>query len=387
MKDMKHASMVALILLALYAMGCSPNAKETQADIAEVDVTKEYAEKELFLQDIVDVEYVPLETTDEFITHGAVKAVGPSVIITANRSNLGDLFLFDRQTGKGIRKLNRMGQSGEEYTQASSVLLDEANGELFVNDNPKQKILVYDLEGNFRRSFPTVDSCYYNDWQNYDASHLLVYKGVNQGGKRMEEHVLINKQDGNLVQRIPIPLEQEETPIYTEKDAVVVPFYNVNAPMGDDWLLANPSTDTLYQYTKDGKLTPRFVRTPSIHGMEEQKFLLPQLCAHPYYFFTVLTKKFDLEKMRGFPASDIMYDAETNGFFSYTIYNKDYADKKLFFSYVLPMGQEVLTVEKYDAPDLVEANAEGKLSGELKAIADRLDEEANPVIVLLKRKK
>ena len=51
------------------------------------------------------------------------------------------------------------------------------------------------------------------------------------------------------------------------------------------------------------------------------------------------------------------------------------------------MGQEVLTVEKYDAPDLVEANAEGKLSGPLKAIADRLDEEANPVIVLLKRKK
>ena len=386
MKDMKHASMVALILLALYAMGCSPNAKETQADIAEVDVTKEYAEKELFLQDIVDVEYVPLETTDEFITHGAVKAVGPSILITANRSNLGDLFLFDRQTGKGIRKINRMGQSGEEYTQASSVLLDEANGELFVNDNPKQKILVYDLEGNFRRSFPTIDSCYYNDWQNYDATHLLVYKGVNQGEQREEEHVLLNKQDGSLSLRIQIPLEQEETPVYAKQDLVVVPFYNVNAPMEDDWLLANPSTDTLYQYTKDGKLTPRFVRTPSIHGMDEQQFLFPQLCAHPYYFFVILTKKFDMEKMK-FPISDLLYDAEANGCFSYTIYNKDYADKEISFAYAVPKGKEVLTVDKYEAPDLVEANAEGKLSGELKAIADRLDEEDNPVIVLLKRKK
>ena len=63
-------------------------------------------QKELLLQDIVDVEYVPLETTDEFITHGAVKAVGPSIIITGNRTNLGDLFLFDRHTGKGIRKIH-----------------------------------------------------------------------------------------------------------------------------------------------------------------------------------------------------------------------------------------------------------------------------------------
>ncbi len=387
MKDMKCASKWMLLLVAIYAMGCSPNAKETQADIVEVDVTKEYAEKELVLQDMVDVEYVPLETTDEFITHGTVKAVGPSLIITANRTNLGDLFLFDRQTGKGIRKINRMGQSGEEYTQATSVLLDEANGELFVNDNPKQKILVYDLEGNFRRSFPTVDSCYYNDWQNYDDTRLLVYRSIRIDGQRKENHILINKQDGSLAQQIRMPIEKEETPVYTEKDAVVVPFYNVNAPMGDDWLLANPSTDTLYQYTKDGKLTPRFVRMPSIHGMEEQKFLFPQLCAHPYYFFVIMTKKFNLEKMNGFPTSDIMYDAETNQFFSYILYNKDYADKKLFFSYILPMGQEALTVEKYDAPDLVEANAEGKLSGPLKSIADRLDEEANPVIVLLKRKK
>ncbi len=384
---MKHTSKIGFLLVALYIIGCSPKTSKNQAAITEVDITKEYAEKELLLQDIVDVEYVPLETTDEFITHGAVKAVGPSIIITGNRTNLGDLFLFDRHTGKGIRKINRMGQSGEEYTQASSILLDEAKGELFINDNPKQKILVYDLEGNFRRSFPTIDSCYYNDWQNYDDTRLLVYKGVNQGKKRKEEHVLIHKQDGSLAQRISIPIEKEETPVYTEGEAVVVPFYNVNAPMGDDWMLANPSTDTLYQYTKNGELMPCFVRTPSIHSMDEQKFLLPQLCTERYYFFLILTKKFNLEKMNGFPTSDILYDTETKECFSYILYNKDYADKKMFFSYSFPIGQEILTTTHYDAPDLVEANAEGKLSGPLKALADTLEEEANPVIVLLKRKK
>ena len=59
----------------------------------------------------------------------------------------GNIFVYDR-SGKAIRKINRKGQGGEEYTSCRSITLDEENEELFVNDNYAKKIRVYDLEGN-----------------------------------------------------------------------------------------------------------------------------------------------------------------------------------------------------------------------------------------------
>jgi hypothetical protein len=47
-----------------------------------VNVNENYPEKEIVLQDFMDVEYIPLETTDEFITQGAVLSIGDKYILT-----------------------------------------------------------------------------------------------------------------------------------------------------------------------------------------------------------------------------------------------------------------------------------------------------------------
>ena len=91
------------------------------------------------------------KTTDEFITHGIVEAVGKEFLLVRNRND-GNIFVFDRKTGKGLRKINRLGQGAEEYSGISGIILDEDNNELFVVDYTK-KILTYDLSGNFKRSF------------------------------------------------------------------------------------------------------------------------------------------------------------------------------------------------------------------------------------------
>jgi hypothetical protein len=91
--------------------------------------------KELILQDFLDVEYIPLETTDEFLTSAYVQAIGKDIILVRNinQAGGGDIFIFDR-TGKGVRKINRRGQGNEEYINIYGLIsLDEDNGELFVN--------------------------------------------------------------------------------------------------------------------------------------------------------------------------------------------------------------------------------------------------------------
>ena len=78
-------------------------------DFLTVDVTRRYPQKELILQDFMNVEYIALETGGEFYSQGVVLAVGKDIIVVRNRVNDGDIFIFDRN-GKGLRKINRMGR-------------------------------------------------------------------------------------------------------------------------------------------------------------------------------------------------------------------------------------------------------------------------------------
>ena len=83
--------------------------------------------------------------------HGIVEAVGEEFLLVRNRND-GNIFVFDRKTGKGLRKINRLGQGAEEYSGISGIILDEDNNELFVVDYTKN-ILAYDLSGNFKKKF------------------------------------------------------------------------------------------------------------------------------------------------------------------------------------------------------------------------------------------
>jgi hypothetical protein len=79
-------------------------------DLITIDVRKNYSQKrELILQDFMDVEYIPLETKDDFYNQGVVMDIGKEVIIVKNRINDGDIFVYS-STGKVLRKINRMGK-------------------------------------------------------------------------------------------------------------------------------------------------------------------------------------------------------------------------------------------------------------------------------------
>lgn len=124
--------MVVLSVLAgIGIVGCQQS--EISESLVTIDVKADYPEKELTLQDFMEVEYIPLETNDEFITQGSVKAIGRDYFVVTNRINDGNIYMFDRKTGKGVRKINRMGQGAEEYAFINGIVLDEDNGEMFVN--------------------------------------------------------------------------------------------------------------------------------------------------------------------------------------------------------------------------------------------------------------
>lgn len=382
---MKKTGIIACSILLASLMGCGN--KEQAAPWTNIDLSGSIPKEKRILQDLFEIEYVALETTDSFLTRGFIEAVSPHLLITYDYGE-GCLSLFDRATGKGIRQIKRQGQGPEEYVSPSHIIIDEKREELFVSDYASRKILVYDLMGNFKRSFKTVDENYYTELLDYDDDHLLAYKKPAGPHDENSCHLLIAKQDGSPAKEIRFPIDRIETPIFTHGELTSTPFFCLTAPYGDRWALTVTSSDTIYRYDADGSAHPLIVRSPSIHGMDPQVFLYPTILTDRYYFLRAQKKEFDLETMKGFPTQMLLYDTREKRLVEYTLTNADMEGGPDIDLYsVMPKGKEVLACLTLQAPDLVEAREAGKLKGELQRVANRLDEESNPVIALLKEKR
>ena len=142
-KTIMRQSLIAagMFLLTGGMVGCGTSSTQEKEDLIVVDVSKDYPKKELILQDLFDVEYIPLETTDEFVTLGWLQAIGKDVMIIRNMFAAdGDIFIYDRK-GKAIRHINRKGQGNEEYAATNGIYLDDEKGELFVGNLRQRKIM------------------------------------------------------------------------------------------------------------------------------------------------------------------------------------------------------------------------------------------------------
>ena len=379
-------------ILLLVMTSCGSDNASTDGFIT-VDVTKSsYSpKKELVLQDFMDVEYIPMETNDEFVNQGYVNAIGEKYIIVTNYREDGDIFVYDRN-GKAIRKINRKGQGGEEYISCLKIILDEENEELFINDFLARKIKVYDLEGNFKRSFKQKqegDTQFYGEIFNYDKDNLICYDECNAD----IPFLLVSKKDGSITREIITPFKEKKLFIqllrYEGGTRAAGPGpYSRITPFKGNWILLEPSSDTIYTLMPDCSLRPFIAKTPPVHTMNPEFYLILRLISDRYYFMESVKNVYDFRKDEGFPRTYFMYDTQEKDFFSYIIYNGDYSYKKeLYMVMFAPINAKGELCATIDAFDLGKDYKEGKLKGKLKDIAAKLGEDDNRVIMLVKPKK
>jgi hypothetical protein len=135
-------------------------------------------------------------------------------------------------------------------------------------------------------------------------------------------------------------------------------------------------------------MKPFIVRTPPVQSMNPVFFLFPSIFTERYYFMDA-TKKEVIVDGEWFPATHLMYDKQEKAIFEYAVYNDDYTDKRpVNMNKSVPIVKgDVVAWLSLQATDLIEDYEKGKLKGRLKEIAANLNEESNPVIMLLKYKK
>ena len=378
--------MSILILMTLLLLLASCQQQEAEQELITVDVAASVPEKELIVQDFMDVEYVPLETNDDFLVPNNVAAIGESYIVMRSRGNEGTLYFFDRHSGKALYKFNHHGQGPEEYAYVTGVILDEENQEVFINDAGTAKMVVYDLQGNYKRSFAHREGGYYMSAVNYDSDHLIVYDAsqmykYNQPRDK-NYYLIISKADGSVSDEIPLPYETIKS-TYVRNGEVTAAF-TIEAIVlyQDDFLISEASTDTIYRYTMRHELIPFLAKKPT----DNPELVLEMgVSTQRYQFMTIFRKELLMPEMK-IPSKGLVYDKVERQLYDMSVYNDDFKDPKSV-GINETTGNSKSYYATINADKIVEAYEEGKLQGALLGIAASIGEEDNPVLMFMKEKR
>jgi hypothetical protein len=308
----KKKAVLPLLFFLLLWNGCADR-KQPASSVVEVDVTQIHPEKILLGEEgVASVEIISLETSDEFLCGGEVAAFTDEIIVYKNKNfKGGEILLFDRQ-GKALKKIDRQGAGGEEYGMIQDLVYDEANRELFVNTG-ELGVAVYDLAGNFKRSFRQINHMYYREMKNYDQESLICY-----ADNEDVEHpfFLISKQTGEKIRDIVIPRQkrrgQNSHDISTGK----------LIKTGTEFLIFEPASDTIYSLNpSESALRPLLCRTPPIQTMRMPVFLLPKMEVGPFLFLTCLKKDLDFKNRQGYyPIEPLIYDCRNGKFYNILVF-------------------------------------------------------------------
>jgi len=356
-----------------------------------IDVTKKYPKSErICIQDIADVEYIPLESNADFLCNGTVDYIDNDCIIYGNRD--GAILIFDRQ-GKAKHKIKRKGQGGQEYVTLNSLLYDKEKNELYVNDMWQQKILVYDIEGHYKRRFPHLPGSQYKEIYLFDNQCLLCYNiSGDNFDKEKHPYKIVAKETGKLVKELDIPFSKRVTATYSfTKDGAlylvpVNPYPEWAVRTGNAWILNEVSSDSIYQLMDDYTLKPVMAQTPSVQSMgENPQYIGFVMDNYHYQFMFIQKKEFDIKTQTGFPTTSIMYDKKTGKIFGQNFYNANCPDQDFYFdrNHTNQMAESNQYFYTFDASELKDLLTKGKLTGRLKEIAGKIDEDDNPVLMII----
>lgn len=369
-------------------------AKKKQG-LVTLDVTKDYPEKKIVLQDLADVKYIPLETKKNALlpnSAGCLGYVSDSLIVARTSDNEIVLFNGDGSVRSSFR---HVGQGSKEYQYIIGMAVDPKAQEIFIVDYLlKYRMQVYSFTGQYKRTLPIPYKMILNSLQDFSADCLLACDmDVNQGiSNRAKPYMLLSKKTGEIVKELDIHFTKRMSnrmskPFGENQTISAALGYDPIVRCEDSYVIGDLSADTIYTYTPQGVLSPMLVRTPPVLSMETPKVLLPDYRAGSYFFFYLVDFEFDFETRTGFPDKYMVYDYAAGKTYVCKLVNRDCEEQEI------QLGDGGVTNKAwntacYTIPSsvLIEQSEAGKVHGLLKEIAAGRTDDDNPVLVIVRFK-
>ena len=363
------------------------------AQIPTINVNERFQFKEITLNDLADIVYIPMETNDDVLLNNGNNALShfsDKYIVVVNYKSY-DIHIFNNK-GRIIKSFNHKGQGPNEYLNILGITVDEAKKEIYVVDHPqKYRIMVYSFNGDFIRKLSLPKNVTIGTLHNFDDKNLLCEDNNHRNGNEFP-YFLISKQSGAIVDRLHISMCKERiSPRFYEKTgtkgAMAVAYgYNPIIRFNQDFIIGDISQDTIYKYSMDKTLTPLLIKTPSIKKQEDPiTMVIPEFKVSGMFFLEMTERKFDVEK-KGFDRKKLVYDYNSKKFYKYSLKNKDFPNQTFQLNSAgYAYRKEDNTICQFILCDeLIEANDENKVYGDLKDIVKTLKEDDNPVLMVIK---
>lgn len=369
-------------------------AKKEQG-LVTLDVTKDYPEKKIVLQDLADVKYIPLETKKNALlpnSAGCLGYVSDSLIVARTSDNEIVLFNGDGSVRSSFR---HVGQGSKEYQYIIGMAVDPKAQEIFIVDYLlKYRMQVYSFTGQYKRTLPIPYKMILNSLQDFSADCLLACDmDVNQGiSNRAKPYMLLSKKTGEIVKELDIHFTKRMSnrmskPFGENQTISAALGYDPIVRCEDSYVIGDLSADTIYTYTPQGVLSPMLVRTPPVLSMETPKVLLPDYRAGSYFFFYLVDFEFDFETRTGFPDKYMVYNYAAGKTYVCKLVNRDCEEQEI------QLGDGGVTNKAwntacYTIPSsmLIEQSEAGKVHGPLKEIAAGRTDDDNPVLAIVRFK-
>lgn len=338
------------------------------------NVEENYPETNIRLSDLSDALYIPLETNDSTLLKQRGTCEGNEYLLTNDliyaQEEQSAIYIFKRN-GSLIRKIDHRGGGPGEYSYISSYAVDTLRKEIFVQDANLKKgcTYVYDLEGNYKRTFPNKakEITILND------SLLLNYFRYNPGGPR---YSVTRKEDGSTVKKLPIRFP---TQLPHDSHGRLAYGSLVKSPKGA--FMANLGNDTIFEIRQDLQVIPRIIdqsKYPTtfaqVHPtIETGRYLMFYILrCHSYkpyvdeHYYIYDKKDNQIYKMTDYPGNS--YWTLMDDYPHITNWNTTQN------SHIAVRTRQVYALQE----------AEGKHGdAELKKLIETLDDDANPVLQIM----
>ena len=381
---MHHKTFFFLICgtIFLFFIECKVK-KEKENHLIQIDVSVSYPWKEIYLEEIADIEYLQIEFNDEFLFNEPPESITDDKMMIHQLN--GDVFVFSR-AGKPLLKFNHTGNGPGEYASITGkCIYDETRDEIYVRTF--NKLMVYSLSGQFSREIPLLESegAFISIIVNYDSEMLLLHDDNNV---YPAPFTLISKQDGSVVETVNMPeFKKSDLSVFVAESesgarfSFKPPLTNILRYNGG-YLLSDFSNDTIYFFSREKELLPMLVRKPKVHSMNPIITLHGFVEGGSYDFF--FTTKVQLENGR-LPRKYLMRDQQTGAVYMPKISLNDYKGKLVEISpfTILNSSNSKLGFILLSLFELKEANCENRLSGRLKELVDNSDEDGNDIYMFI----
>lgn len=353
------------------------------------------------VQSLGDVEYVVLELTDSSLISSSPITITESYIVTRNKE--GSIIFFDRD-GSFSHSFNHKGGAGFEYQSIGCMAVMPGTNDVFIGENSKDRIQQYDSVGNHIK---TIKLPYRHSqrFSIYNDSTLLVHDLRFTANEQHRKKYGLNTRPLYLISIITgsvteLPFEYKNPildGISYEVDntaySSTVYGYNLYVPRivrrDYETIISEALMDTVY-LLRDMAFSPLLIKENTISEAGSPILTTIDGLGGRYLLLYIQEKRIDMASNTVPDPMLLIYDYVDGSIKNAVLTNADGISKGDEQYYINRLSGAIHTVpsgymaQLLETDYIIELRDRGKLSGELKKIADQMDDESNPLLMLLR---